>query len=208
MVTHLKKIVLSLSIIVLFTLYALQNQPESADSSARNVSSTDPPPIPTAPARTTSSTTVKSASVTATATATATPPKTVRAATVQATAKSEPATATATATETATATATATTAASDGKYVDGTYTGDVADAHWGDLQVEVTIADGQISDVTFLDAPNHRSRSVSINNRADPILIREAIQAQDADVDLVTGATDTSEAFIESLASALKEAAA
>lgn len=108
----------------------------------------------------------------------------------------------------ATATATATTPASNGKYVDGTYTGDVTDAHWGDLQVEVTIADGQISDVTFLEAPNHRSRSVSINDRAEPILISEVLDVQDADVDIVTGATDTSEAFIESLSSALQEAEA
>lgn len=207
MVTHLKKIVLSLSIIVLFTLYALQNQPgatpaESAESSARRLGSSDPPPVPTTPARITSSTTVKATAVPATATATTTLPKLASTSTAQSTAKPKPATAT------ATATATETAPASNGKYVDGTYTGDVTDAHWGDVQVEVTIADGEISDVIFLEAPNHRSRSVSINNRAEPILIREAIQAQDADVDLVSGATDTSYAFIESLASALQEAAA
>lgn len=93
-------------------------------------------------------------------------------------------------------------------YRDGTYTGDQADANWGFVQVQVTVSDGQISDVQFLEFPDHRSRSRSINQRAMPRLIREAVQAQQADVDIVTGATDTSEAFIRSLEVALGEAAA
>ena len=94
-----------------------------------------------------------------------------------------------------------------GAYADGSYTGDPADANWGTVQVQADIVNGQITQVQFLQHPDHRSRSQSINQRADPILIQEAIQSQRADVDIVTGATDTSDAFIQSLTSALAQAA-
>jgi uncharacterized protein with FMN-binding domain len=61
--------------------------------------------------------------------------------------------------------------------------------------------------VQFLQFPNHRNRSQEINSQAMPILTQEAIQAQQAQVDVVTGATDTSGAFIESLSAALSQAA-
>lgn len=92
------------------------------------------------------------------------------------------------------------------RYKDGTYTGSVADAHWGNVQVKVIIQNGKITDVSFLQYPNERSRSVRINSYADPQLDSEAIQAQSANVDIVTGATDTSEAFIQSLSDALSQA--
>jgi uncharacterized protein with FMN-binding domain len=82
----------------------------------------------------------------------------------------------------------------------------VADAQWGYIQVRVVIQGGAISDVQFLQYPNERERSVLINNYADPQLTSEAIQAQSASVDIVTGATDTSEAFIQSLTDALGQA--
>lgn len=91
-------------------------------------------------------------------------------------------------------------------YKDGTYTGSVADAQWGNVQVQVNIQNGKISNVTFLQYPNERDRSVRINQYADPQLISEAIQVQNANVDIVTGATDTSEAFIQSLTDALSQA--
>ncbi|GHO50369.1 hypothetical protein KSX_85320 [Ktedonospora formicarum] len=91
-------------------------------------------------------------------------------------------------------------------YKDGSYTGSVADAHWGNVQVKVVIQNGKITDVSFLQYPNERSRSVMINEYADPQLSSEAIQAQSANVDIVTGATDTSEAFMQSLADALSQA--
>ncbi|HEX7735643.1 MAG TPA: FMN-binding protein [Ktedonobacteraceae bacterium] len=93
-------------------------------------------------------------------------------------------------------------------YKDGTYTGSVADAQWGNVQVQVVIQSGKISNVTFLEYPNERDRSVRINQSADPQLINEVIQAQSANVDIVTGATDTSEAFIQSLTDALSQAQA
>lgn len=93
-------------------------------------------------------------------------------------------------------------------YKDGSYTGSVADAQWGYIQVKAIIQNGKITDVQFLQYPNERDRSVMINSYADPQLTSEAIQAQSANVDLVTGATDTSQAFIESLSNALAQAKA
>src|SRR5258708_24173703 len=49
---------------------------------------------------------------------------------------------------------------------------------------------------------------IMINNYADPQLTSETIAAQSANVDIVTGATDTSQAFIQSLSDALSQAKA
>ena len=93
-----------------------------------------------------------------------------------------------------------------GKYKDGQYTGDSADAYYGNVQVEAVIKNGSLSNVVVLDHPQDRSRSVAINTRAMPILVREAIQVQSANVDAVSGATDSSGAFKQSLSSALVQA--
>jgi len=94
-----------------------------------------------------------------------------------------------------------------GKYKNGSYTGSSADAYYGNVQVKAIIKNGKISDVQFLDHPSDRSRSMMINNQAMPILRSEAIQAQSANVDAVSGASMTSGAFIQSLQSALDKAA-
>ena len=93
-------------------------------------------------------------------------------------------------------------------YKDGSYTGSVTDAQWGYIQVKAIISNGKITDVQFLQYPNERNRSIMINNYADPQLTSEAITAQSANVDIVTGATDTSQAFIQSLSDALSQAKA
>lgn len=103
---------------------------------------------------------------------------------------------------------TGTSGTSSSQYKDGTYTGSVADAQWGYIQVQAIIQNGKITDVKFLQYPNDRNRSIEINNYADPQLTSEAIQAQSANVDIVTGATDSSEAFIQSLTAALAQAKA
>jgi uncharacterized protein with FMN-binding domain len=92
------------------------------------------------------------------------------------------------------------------KYKDGQFTGVAADAFYGFIQVKATITNGKITNVVFLQAPNDRSRSIAINNHADPILAQEAIAAQSAQVDVVSGATDSSQAFIISMQSALDQA--
>jgi uncharacterized protein with FMN-binding domain len=95
-----------------------------------------------------------------------------------------------------------------GPYKDGTYTGSVADAVWGNVQVQAVIQHGRITSVQFLQYPNDRNHSIMINGYADPQLSSEAIQAQSANVDTVTGATDSSQAFIQSLSAALAQAKA
>lgn len=91
-------------------------------------------------------------------------------------------------------------------YKDGQFTGNSADAYYGNIQVKVTISGGKITDVIFLNYPQDRRTSVMINSQAMPFLKQEAIQAQSAQVDIVSGATDSSLAFRQSLQSALNQA--
>lgn len=95
-----------------------------------------------------------------------------------------------------------------GQYVDGTYTGSTADAYYGYVQVEATISGGKLTNVAFLQYPNDRRTSIEINSQAMPMLKQEAIAAQSANVSGVSGASDTSAAFVESLGSALSKAKA
>ena len=95
-----------------------------------------------------------------------------------------------------------------GQYKDGSYTGSVTDAYYGNVQVQAKISGGKITDVSFLAYPNDHSDSVMINQQAIPYLKQEAIQAQSAKVQVVSGATFTSEAFVQSLTAALSQAKA
>jgi uncharacterized protein with FMN-binding domain len=93
-----------------------------------------------------------------------------------------------------------------GMYKDGTYTGSSADAYYGNVQVQAVVQSGKLTNVTFLDYPQTHQTSVYINSQAMPYLTQEAIQAQSANVNVVSGATLTSQAFMQSLASALAQA--
>ena len=99
-----------------------------------------------------------------------------------------------------------TIAVSQGQYKDGTYTGSVADAFYGNIQVQAVVSGGKITDVIFLQYPNDRSTSIAINTQAMPYLKQEAIAAQSANVAAVSGASDTSAAFQQSLQAALSQA--
>ena len=101
----------------------------------------------------------------------------------------------------ATEAASATTSAAD-----GTYTGSAVSTRWGDVQVQVTISGGTIADVTALQLTDHDGRSIQISNRAEPVLRSEVLQAQSASVAMVSGATYTSAAYLQSLQSALDQA--
>jgi len=91
-------------------------------------------------------------------------------------------------------------------FKNGTYTGPSVDATYGQVQVQVAIQNGKIANVQFLDYPHDRRTSQQINSQVMPWLEQEAIQAQSANVDLISGATLTSEAFVNSLQSALQSA--
>lgn len=95
---------------------------------------------------------------------------------------------------------------STGQYADGTYTGSSVYVYYGYVQVAATILGGKLSSVQFLQYPNDRNESRQINGYAMPILKGQAVQAQSASVDGVSGASDTSAGFRESLASALARA--
>lgn len=107
------------------------------------------------------------------------------------------------ATSTTTQTPTSTTTTS--QYKDGNYTGDVENAYYGNVQVSVTIQSGKIVSVDFLQSPNENPNSIYVNQQADPYLKQEAIQAQSSRVSTITGATFTSNAFVQSLSSALSQ---
>lgn len=92
-----------------------------------------------------------------------------------------------------------------GAYTDGTATGSVVSTRFGDVQVEVTVSGGAITDVTSLQLPDSDNRSRSITSAAEPILGEEALTAQSANIDLLSGATYTSEAYAQSLQSALDQ---
>jgi uncharacterized protein with FMN-binding domain len=93
-----------------------------------------------------------------------------------------------------------------GLYKDGTYTGTSVDVYYGYVQVATVIQGGKIVDIKFLDYPKDRSTSLEIASYSLPILKTEAISVQNANVDVVSGATETSKGFRESLASALAQA--
>ena len=95
---------------------------------------------------------------------------------------------------------------STGQYSDGTYTGSSVNVYYGNVQVSVTISSGKISDVKFLSYPNSHSTSVYINQQVMPYLKQEAIKSQNSNVQVISGATFTSEGFIQSLSAALKKA--
>lgn len=95
-----------------------------------------------------------------------------------------------------------------GQYKDGTYTGTVTDAIYGQLQVVATIKDGKLVNTNCPIYPDSSGHSFEVSQMSLPQLKQEAIAAQNANVDIVSGATQTSQAFEQSLASALSQAQA
>lgn len=92
------------------------------------------------------------------------------------------------------------------QYKDGTYTGSIANAYYGSVQVQAIISNGKITTVNFIQSPNENPNSIYVNQQADPYLKQEAIQAQGSKVNTISGATFTSQAFTQSLANALSQA--
>jgi uncharacterized protein with FMN-binding domain len=113
---------------------------------------------------------------------------------------------TAAVTSPATATQPATETATTARWADGTYVGAAGQTPWGPVQVQVTISNGAIADVSAVAYPTDR-KSGRINSQAIPILQSDALQNQTAALDTVSGATWTSTRYSESLQSALDSAA-
>ena len=87
-----------------------------------------------------------------------------------------------------------------------TYTGPVAQTRWGPVQVKISVQGGKLTKVTILQQPSGNSRDAAINDYALPILINESLTAQSANIDMVSGATVTSDGYVRSLQAALDEA--
>jgi uncharacterized protein with FMN-binding domain len=198
----MKKFLASTIFIALFATYTLYLHANTQIASASNTTDTEAISAQTSAQTTASPQNASTDSTTQAAAQTATQTNTTVAA-ADATPSPTPA-------STPTVSTTATTPADvpKGQYKDGTYTGSSENAFYGDVQVQVTVSGGKITDVAFLSYPSDRRQSEEINSRAMPVLKQEAISAQSAQVDGVSGATDTSEAFVQSLASALSSAKA
>lgn len=85
-------------------------------------------------------------------------------------------------------------------------TGSVASTRWGPVQVQLTVSGGKITDAQVVQQPDGNRRDEEINASAVPILVHETLDAQSAEIDMVSGATVTSEGYLQSLQSALDQA--
>jgi uncharacterized protein with FMN-binding domain len=86
------------------------------------------------------------------------------------------------------------------------YNGDAVDTPYGIVQVAVTVSGTHIDKVAFVRLDAFDGRSQEINSQAAPILLQETISAQSAQIDTVSGATYTSDGYVQSLQSALDKA--
>ena len=84
--------------------------------------------------------------------------------------------------------------------------GDAVETRYGIVQVQVTVSGTKIENVKLLQLTAFDGRSAEINSQAAPILVQETISAQSAQIDTVSGATYTSDGYLQSLQSALDRA--
>lgn len=94
-----------------------------------------------------------------------------------------------------------TTSSSATKTIDGT----IVNTRYGPVEVEITVSNGKVTAVTAIELPSG-GRSGAISSYVAPVLSSEALTAQSASIDVVSGATYTSEAYARSLQSALDQA--
>ena len=88
----------------------------------------------------------------------------------------------------------------------GTVTGSAVNTRWGIVQVQITVANGKVTASSAVQFPQNNSRDRQINAYAVPALNQEAVAAQSADIDAVSGATVTSDGYVQSLQSAIDQA--
>jgi uncharacterized protein with FMN-binding domain len=93
-----------------------------------------------------------------------------------------------------------------GPFRDGAFTGADAPNEYGDVVVEVVVSNGKISDIKALALPSDRERSIQLSAYVAPLLHDEVLTAQNAQIDMVSGATLTSNSYAESVQSALDQA--
>jgi uncharacterized protein with FMN-binding domain len=86
------------------------------------------------------------------------------------------------------------------------YTGSTIENRYGPVQVRITVDGSKVTGIEALQMPQDRERSARISSEAEPLLRSEALQAQSARIDIISGATFTSESYAQSLQSALDQA--
>ena len=90
--------------------------------------------------------------------------------------------------------------------IDGTFTGPSVFVRFGNVQVRIVVSGGRVTDVQAIDLPGDRARSAEISQFSGPVLRQEAIQAQSARINIVSGATYTSNGYAQSFEGALQQA--
>jgi uncharacterized protein with FMN-binding domain len=88
----------------------------------------------------------------------------------------------------------------------GTVTGAAASTIYGPVQVQITVRSGKVTAARAVEYPEETPRDTQINAYAIPVLDREAVSTGSARIDMVSGATYTSQGYISSLQSALDQA--
>ena len=74
------------------------------------------------------------------------------------------------------------------------------------MQVEIAVSGGKITAAQAVHYPNGNGRDVEINSYALPVLNQEVVDRQSAQIDTISGATVTSDGYLQSLQSALDQA--
>ena len=106
----------------------------------------------------------------------------------------------------AAATGSGSTATSGATAASETVDGSVVSTRFGNVQVQITVENGQITKSVVTQVPWTDRRDQEINSQAVPILNSEVLSAQSANIDMVGGATFTSQGYIQSLQSAIDQA--
>lgn len=91
-------------------------------------------------------------------------------------------------------------------YKDGTYTGSVVATRYGNSQVQVVIKGGKITDVIVLQRQQVDTKSNQISASATATLKTKVLAAQSASVSNISGATYTTQSYLQSLQNALSQA--
>jgi len=84
--------------------------------------------------------------------------------------------------------------------------GDAVQTRYGPVQLRITLTGGKITAVTAIQLPQDNPRDSEISGFAVPQLTQEALTAQSARIDTVSGATYTSDGYVRSLQSAIDNA--
>ena len=173
-------------------------EPASTPSAATTTTSAAPTQSATKSSKPTKSATAKATNTTSAApTVTATPTQTQSSTSTPTPTPTHTQTPTPTSTKTATPTPTV-------KSASGTFTGPVVNVNYGNVQVEITVSNGKITDVRALQAPSGRNDRYT--NYALPLLKQQTLAAQSTSIQGASGASYTTYGWRKSLQGAMAKA--